>query len=50
MCESVIIMLGEGATKELAQIPEEMTALFGELRMTWLFGREFKILSKYFGM
>ena len=43
-------MLGEGATKELAQIPEKMTALFGELRMTWLFGREFKILSKYFGM
>ena len=43
-------MLGEGAATELAQIPEKMTALFGELRMTWLFGREFKILSKYFGM
>ena len=40
----------EGAATELAQIPEKMTALFGELRMTWLFGREFKILSKYFGM
>lgn len=50
-CESVIvIMSGEGAPKELAQIPEEMTALFGELRMTWLFGREFKICSKYFWM
>ena len=43
-------MLGEGATKVLAQIPEKMTALFGELRMAWLFRREFKICSKYFWM
>lgn len=46
-CDSKNI-LGEGVTKELAQIPEKMAALFGELRMTWLFGREFKICSKYF--
>lgn len=38
-------MLGEGVTTELAQIPEKMTALLGELRMTWLFGSEFKICS-----